>query len=71
MIISLYTMSRDPNYFKDADKFWPERWLRKEDNIQQLNGALNSACIPFAMGSRSCIGRKIAETQMYITLTKV
>lgn len=34
-------------------------------------GASPYASLPFAMGSRSCIGRKIAETQMHVALTKV
>lgn len=71
IVMSLYTIGRNQNYFKNPDKFSPERWLRKDDQTNELNAALNNASIPFAMGSRSCIGRKIAETQMCITLTKL
>jgi cytochrome P450 len=35
-------------------------------------GVKNSfATLPFAMGARSCVGRKLAETQMSLALAQV
>ena len=41
------------------------RWL------EGGQGAVNFACLPFGYGSRSCIGRSLAETQIIIFLIKV
>lgn len=63
VIMSLYTMGRDPQYFKHPETFNPERWVRSStESIQQ------QASLPFAMGARSCIGRRIAEVQLQSAL---
>lgn len=66
MLFSIYTTGRDSTYFKDAEKFWPDRWLRENSttNMQQ-------ACIPFGFGARSCIGKKIADYQLQTTIAKI
>lgn len=69
-MLSLYTSGRDATNFPDPEKFWPERWLREP------SGAYKSvisphASMPFAMGARSCIGKKLAEVQMMVTVASV
>lgn len=59
--MSLYTSSRNPKNFPDPHKFLPERWIRTPGGYQSANPY---ASLPFAMGARSCIGKKIAEAQM-------
>ena len=60
VLISAYAMGRDVSNFPNPDNFQPERWLRKSNN-----GKINSfASLPFGFGSRSCIGKKMAEQQM-------
>ncbi|XP_034252654.1 cytochrome P450 315a1, mitochondrial [Thrips palmi] len=77
VFLSLYTSGRDPKNFPEPEKFWPERWLREISNDNEnSSGAYiavkNSyASMPFAMGARSCIGRKLAETQMITTLASI
>lgn len=67
--MSIYTSSRDPLHFTEPNKFDPERWIRKDGNYQ---GVTNSyATLPFAIGVRSCIGRKLAETQLSLTLAQL
>lgn len=61
VIMSLYTIGRNANYFKNPEVFNPDRWLRSSGSTMQQ---VASASLPFAMGARSCIGRKIAETQL-------
>lgn len=54
-------------HYQDADKFMPERWIRNEER-KKVN---SYAYIPFALGSRSCIGKKVAEAQMAFFISKV
>lgn len=68
--MSLYSSSRDPNNFSRPNEFLPERWIRNTNG--SYDNVLNPfATIPFALGVRSCIGRKISETQMIMTLSEV
>lgn len=63
VIMSLYTIGRNAKYFENPEVFNPDRWLRSNSIA-----AMQQASLPFAMGARSCIGRKIAETQLQSAL---
>lgn len=67
VVFSLYTIGRMDKHYQDADKFQPERWIRSEER-KKVN---TYAYIPFALGARSCIGKKIAEAQMAFFISKV
>ncbi|KMQ90601.1 cytochrome p450 315a1 [Lasius niger] len=70
IVMSIYSSGRDGNDFPVPNEFQPERWIRTKDGSYQ--GVKNSyATLPFAMGVRSCIGRKLAETQMSLTLAQL
>lgn len=67
IVMSIYTSGRDKKYFQDSEKFLPDRWIRKDGK-----GVLKiSASLPFGIGARSCIGKKMAEDQLQDTLAKV
>lgn len=67
VLLSLYTSGRDPQSFPEPLEVRPERWLRNEN--RELCGVLQAhGTLPFAIGSRSCIGRKIALLQMHSLL---
>lgn len=68
IVMSLYTTGRNEKYFHNADKFDPERWLRKKEGHEVIN---SYAYLPFGLGSRSCIGRRVAEVQMQLLLARV
>lgn len=61
VLYSPYLLHHDPASFPDPDRFLPERWLPGQDA-----GARHGALIPFAAGSRKCIGDtfSMAETTM-------
>lgn len=70
VVISLYTTGRKEEYFKEPSKFEPQRWIRdKETGKHQVTD--NYACLPFGLGVRSCIGRRVAEVQMQFFISRV
>lgn len=62
-----YSTSLDDENFADAVDFRPDRWIRK-DTTDHVD---NFGSIPFGYGIRSCIGRRIAELEMHLSLTRV
>lgn len=52
---------RLPEYFHDPDVFLPERWFTKDT----INPFL---VLPFGHGPRACIGRRMAEQNLYTAL---
>ncbi|PIO14566.1 hypothetical protein AB205_0130190 [Aquarana catesbeiana] len=58
--VGLYPMGRSPLLFQDALRYDPARWLKREDT--------NFKALAFGFGSRQCIGRRIAETEITLFL---
>ncbi|KAI5637274.1 cytochrome p450 domain-containing protein [Phthorimaea operculella] len=64
IIGSIYTSGRDEQNFSRATEFLPYRWDRSDPRRATLENHVPSASLPFALGSRSCIGKKIAMLQL-------
>ncbi|XP_071959481.1 sterol 26-hydroxylase, mitochondrial-like [Antedon mediterranea] len=64
ILLNMYSVSRDPEYFEDPLIFKPERWLNRVKG-ESLNHFL---MLPFGFGVRSCIGRRMAEQKMHTLL---
>nr|XP_057944876.1 cytochrome P450 27C1 isoform X2 [Doryrhamphus excisus] len=62
-----YSTSLDEENFLDALNFRPDRWVRK-DSSDRVD---NFGSIPFGYGIRSCIGKRIAELEMHLVLTRL
>ncbi|KAM4029476.1 cytochrome P450 11B, mitochondrial-like [Anomaloglossus baeobatrachus] len=58
--VGLYPMGRSPHVFQDPLRYDPGRWMRRDDT--------NFKALAFGFGSRQCIGRRIAETEMMLFL---
>ncbi|XP_050680017.1 cytochrome P450 315a1, mitochondrial [Leptidea sinapis] len=64
IIASIYTSGRDDGYFSKPCEFLPFRWDRNDLRRENLVNHKASASLPFALGARSCIGKKIAIVQL-------
>ncbi|XP_047015016.1 sterol 26-hydroxylase, mitochondrial isoform X2 [Ictalurus punctatus] len=63
-----YAASHDENEFPDSESFIPERWLRGTPSHSQHHPY---SSIPFGVGVRACVGRRVAELEMYFGLSRV
>ncbi|KAJ6218335.1 hypothetical protein RDWZM_009492 [Blomia tropicalis] len=64
VLISPYSIHRDPEYFPDPLKFDPERFFG--ENSQENN----KAYMPFGAGPRLCVGMRFAQNELRIGLAK-
>ncbi|RXM33110.1 Dual specificity protein kinase CLK2 [Acipenser ruthenus] len=64
----LYPLGRSSSVFSEPLRFWPERWLGSGSGSGSGSGFRSLA---FGFGSRQCVGRRIAETEMQLFLMHV
>ncbi|XP_072048810.1 sterol 26-hydroxylase, mitochondrial-like [Amphiura filiformis] len=65
IMMNSYTASRDPKIFDNPDEFQPERWLQNEKKYHPF------ASLPFGHGTRMCVGRRLAQQEMYLLLSEL
>ncbi|KAE8600023.1 hypothetical protein XENTR_v10017438 [Xenopus tropicalis] len=58
--VGLYPMGRSSELFQNPLRYDPTRWMRRDET--------NFKALAFGFGSRQCIGRRIAETEMMLFL---
>ncbi|CAH1992459.1 unnamed protein product [Acanthoscelides obtectus] len=68
IVMSIYTSGRDKRFFTDPEEFMPARWCRDYSAATPLQ---QNASLPFGIGARSCVGRKIAEAQLQGALGRI
>ena len=67
VLISLWGMHRDPDFFPSPEEFIPERWLGTSGRGIEPNEAF----LPFGMGPRICIGRRFATIETMVILSEI
>ncbi|GFN88099.1 cytochrome p450 10 [Plakobranchus ocellatus] len=66
---NLFGMYHNADYFYQPEEFLPERWLMSG---QQMDPVVKSLYhLVWGHGARMCIGRRIAEQEMHLALTKI
>jgi cytochrome P450 len=64
--VSQWVTHRDPRWYAQAERFWPERWT--DDFTKNLH---RFAYFPFGAGPRSCIGRPLAMMEATLFLATI
>ena len=59
--------SRSEVYFDKAYEFIPDRWNRKKP-LGEINPYVS---LPFSHGTRICVGKRIAEQEIFTFLIRV
>lgn len=66
MLYSPYATHHDPGVFPDPERFDPDRWLP-----DRVRSTPRNAFVPFASGSRKCIGEGFALVEMVLAVAAV
>lgn len=71
--VPIYALHHNSEYYPSPHTYRPERWL--EDETGEKDGAAAvarawSAFLPFSHGSRQCIGKRLAYTEIWIVLAR-
>ncbi|KAG7226709.1 hypothetical protein INR49_014057 [Caranx melampygus] len=62
LMINSHALGSNEEYFDNGKQFKPERWLRENSTINPF------AHVPFGIGKRMCIGRRLAELQLQLAM---
>lgn len=60
-------MHHDPVAFPNPETFDPNRWLGSEDEVRDRERCL----VPFSRGSRNCVGKNLAMSELYFLIGTV
>lgn len=66
VLMSFYTLHRDPRFWDDPESFVPDRWLG--ERAERVN---RHAFLPFGAGNRQCIGESFAWAEGMIIMATV
>ncbi|XP_060684248.1 sterol 26-hydroxylase, mitochondrial isoform X2 [Hemiscyllium ocellatum] len=64
-----YAVSQEDSEFTESRSFQPNRWLRT--NKEEKNQHHPFASIPFGFGTRTCLGKRVAELEMYSVISQL
>ncbi|KAK2581868.1 hypothetical protein KPH14_002331 [Odynerus spinipes] len=65
VVFQHYVISNLDKYFPRSKEFLPERWLQEDGVCHAF------ASLPFGYGRRMCLGRRFAELEMIIVISKI
>ena len=66
LVMMLLGNIKQNEIFEDSDAFKPERWIKIENKQCPIRARPNPfAIMPFGHGTRGCVGRRLAENELY------
>ncbi|XP_029942196.1 sterol 26-hydroxylase, mitochondrial [Salarias fasciatus] len=65
-----YSVCHDEAEFDRPEDFVPERWLRADTPRSRFQHHPHSF-IPFGVGVRACVGKRVAEMEMFFALSRI
>ncbi|XP_018788367.1 PREDICTED: probable cytochrome P450 12e1, mitochondrial [Bactrocera latifrons] len=71
IMISSNLLLRNEEFVKEPNKFIPERWLRNDTEGKEYYIDNPFVYLPFGFGPRSCVGKRIVDLELEITLTRL
>lgn len=66
LVVPVYHLHRDPQYWTDPDKFDPERF--SPERVDEINTAVYQ---PFGLGVRQCLGMRLALVELVSVTAQV
>jgi hypothetical protein len=70
VLINMYAIHRDANYWKEPEKFNPKRWLQGDESNYKLIG-FKESYIPFGVAPRSCIADNLSRLLLFLILSNL
>lgn len=64
-------LSHDEKYYVKPKEFIPERWLRTTQENYSYKNVHPFVTLPFGFGPRSCIGKRLANLELEVGLSKI
>ncbi|XP_015596996.1 probable cytochrome P450 49a1 isoform X2 [Cephus cinctus] len=65
VVFQHYVISNQDKYFPRSKEFLPERWLTGNDVLHAF------ASLPFGYGRRMCLGKRFADLEMAVVISKI
>lgn len=67
-------LQRDEHHYPQNKQFIPERWLKADAAAAQCPSARSAnpfIYLPFGFGARACIGKRFAEMEVEVILSRI
>ncbi|XP_065649370.1 steroid 17-alpha-hydroxylase/17,20 lyase-like [Hydra vulgaris] len=68
VIINHWQIHNDTNHWKNPNEFNPHRWIDDDNNFDATRA---TSYLPFSAGTRVCLGKTVAETELFFFFTRL